>query len=90
MRGFVGYPVGSEPILRRILRTHLGPFLFATQAAETELPSYVKQELRGVLTCGELSQGAACFHCASCEGRKWVPFSCKRRGYAEQMIMRSK
>ena len=45
------------------------------------LPRFVEQEFRDFLRCGCLAAGFARFRCTACGLDRFVPFSCKGRGF---------
>ena len=69
----------QKDVLYQVLQTNLNDFLATVDG--DRLPAHVVDELRAYLTCGDFAAGAACFACASCNARTFVPFSCKRRGF---------
>ena len=72
-------PSGSA--LHAIVRDHLATFLAERERADAPLPSFVTDELRGVLDCGVLAKGCAHFRCGSCGLDRVVALSCKGRGF---------
>jgi hypothetical protein len=58
---------------------------FRAQAASLRngegLPQFVERKFREFLTCGCLAAGFARFHCDACGHDRFVPFSCKGRGF---------
>ena len=77
-------------VLHRLVRDYLETFLreVADRADGGGLPRFVEREFREFLTCGALSRGFARLRCEACAFERLVPFSCKRRGYAEGWNMR--
>ena len=73
----------DEGILFQVLNEHLEPFL-ATAAEAGDgvgVPAFVQKELRNYISCGILAHGFARFSCGSCKFERWVPFSCRGRGF---------
>jgi len=72
-------------VLHRVVRENLETFL--REAADRTdgggLPHFVEREFREFLTCGALGRGFARVRCENCAFERLVPFSCKRRGYAQ-------
>ena len=52
------------------------------------MPSFVVDELRGLLTCGDLRGGFARFKCRGCGYERLLPFSCKGRGICTSCMAR--
>ena len=73
----------SADSLHALLREHLGTFLarFEDEHGGRRLPSYVIDELRAAIRCGDPRFGVCRIHCPSCDGDLLVPFSCKGRGF---------
>ena len=71
--------------LYRTIEAHLETFLAETAEGveRSGLPVFVKWEVPAYLRCGILDHGFARVRCARCAYEHLVPFSCKRRGYAE-------
>src|SRR5207244_4441537 len=77
-------------VLHRVVRENLETFL-REAGHRTDgggLPRFVEREFREFLTCGALGRGFARVRCENCTFERLVPFSCKRRGYAEYWNMR--
>ena len=45
------------------------------------LPCFVKREFEKFLSCGDPREGFAWLWCRTCDEHKWIPFSCKGRGF---------
>jgi hypothetical protein len=52
-------------------------------------PPFVRREFETYLRCGILAHGFTRLRCTTCASEHLLPFSCKRRGYAEWWNMRS-
>jgi hypothetical protein len=74
---------GTTGVLHAVVREHLEEFLvLATQHGDgTGMPPFVEQELRRFLGCGVLAHGFARVRCDGCGFERFVPFSCKGRGF---------
>jgi hypothetical protein len=70
-------------ILYRTVQSHLETFLAETagQDGDAGLPGFVKREFEANLRCGILAHGFARVRCAGCALERFVPFSCKGRGF---------
>jgi hypothetical protein len=70
-------------VLHAVVRDHLEEFLHLARAHGDGrgVPAFVERELRGFLTCGVLAHGFARLRCADCGFERFVPFSCKGRGF---------
>jgi hypothetical protein len=53
----------------------------AQRDGDRGLPAFVEQEFRDFLTCGLWARGFARFQCVDCHAERFVPFSCKGRGF---------
>jgi hypothetical protein len=69
--------------LYQVMQANLATFLQRWQGdgEGRALPRHVTGELREFLTCGIAQHGFAHLHCASCQARHVVPWSCKGRGF---------
>ena len=68
--------------LQQVVREHLETFLAtAARADPAGLPTFLEQEFRAFLDCGQWVRGFARFQCTGCHAETLVPFSCKRRGF---------
>jgi hypothetical protein len=65
----------------RVLQEHLASFVAAANDDGDGLPAFVQKELRSYLSCGVLAHGFARFKCGDCPFERWVPLSCKGRGF---------
>jgi transposase-like zinc-binding protein len=74
---------GTAGVLHGVVRDHLEEFLaLATRHGDgTGMPRFVEQELRRFLGCGVLAHGFARVRCDGCGFERFVPFSCKGRGF---------
>jgi len=70
----------TQSILRSAVRQHLATFESQCQADARTLPSFVSQNLRRFIDCGDLSKGLARFVCEGCKYEHLAPLSCKGRG----------
>jgi len=70
-------------VLYAVIRDHLDGFLreASTRGGGDGLPEFVEREFREFLTCGILAHGFARFRCEGCAFERFVPFSCKGRGF---------
>jgi hypothetical protein len=74
--------------LVRIVAEHLPAFLEHVEQAGGSLPSFVTDELRGLLRCGDFEHGFLRFACRRCGDELRVPFSCKARGVCPSCLGR--
>ena len=81
----------EQTVLYRTVQAHLETFLAQTagDAERSGVPGFVKREFEAYLRCGILRHGFTRLRCANCAFEHLLPFSCKRRGYAEWWNMRS-
>ncbi|HET8934197.1 MAG TPA: transposase [Polyangiales bacterium] len=68
-------------VLYQVLHEHLASFVAAAKDGSDGLPAFVQKELRSYLSCGVLAHGFARFKCGDCPFERWVPLSCKGRGF---------
>ena len=75
----------GDTVLYKVIAEHLETFLasLADDPEATGLPAYVQREFDDYLRCGILAHGFLRLGCDTCKHELLVPFSCKRRGYAE-------
>jgi len=73
----------EHAVLYRVIDEHLDAFLETAKrhADGSPLPKFVEQEFRDFLTCGVLAHGFARLRCTDCAFERFVPFSCKGRGF---------
>jgi len=73
----------EHAVLYRVIDEHLDAFLETAKrhADGSPLPEFVEQEFRDFLTCGVLAHGFARLRCTDCAFERFVPFSCKGRGF---------
>src|SRR2546426_2959782 len=73
----------EHAVLYRVIDEHLEAFLETARrnADASPLPEFVEQEFRDFLTCGVLAHGFARLRCTDCAFERFVPFSCKGRGF---------
>jgi len=73
----------EHTVLHAVVRDHLDGFLreASTRGGGGGLPEFVEREFREFLTCGVLTHGFARFRCEGCALERFVPFSCKGRGF---------
>jgi hypothetical protein len=79
----------EESVLYGVLAGHIESFLARQRDRSRLVPRFVERELRAFLDCGVLARGFLRVHCDACRLDRVVPYSCKCRGYAELMNMRS-
>jgi hypothetical protein len=79
----------AESILYRVVAAELENFLERQRLRDRHVPRFVERELRSFLDCGILARGFLRVQCDACRLDRVVPYSCKCRGYAELMNMRS-
>ena len=79
----------EESVLYGAVAGHLKTFLARQRERGRLVPRFVERELRAFLDCGILARGFLRVHCDVCRLDRVVPYSCKCRGYAELMNMRS-
>jgi putative transposase/transposase-like zinc-binding protein len=70
-------------MLHQIVLEHLETFRAeaARRSDGDGLPAFVEREFREFLTCGVLPNGFARFRCAGCGLDRFLPLSCKGRGF---------
>ena len=73
-----------------MVRDHLEDFLETVSLGDDGhgLPSFVEEELRAFITCGDLRGGFARFQCRRCGFERLLPFSCKGRGFCPSCMAR--
>jgi len=73
----------EHTVLHAVVRDHLDGFLreASTRGGGGGLPEFVEREFREFLTCGVLTHGFARFRCEGCALERFVPVSCKGRGF---------
>ena len=73
----------EHAVLYRVIDEHLDAFLETAKrhADGSPLPEFVEQEFRDFPTCGVLAHGFARLRCTDCAFERFVPFSCKGRGF---------
>jgi hypothetical protein len=74
--------------LVRLVAEHLPTFGERVEQAGGSLPSFVTDELRGLLRCGDFEHGFLRFACRRCGDEIRVPFSCKGRGVCPSCLGR--
>ena len=79
----------EKTVLYGVVAGHLETFLARQRKRDRVVPRFVERELRAFLDCGVLARGFLRVHCDACGLDRLVPYSCKCRGYAELMNMRS-
>ncbi len=70
----------EQTALFQIMQRHLPAFIDHVQAAGRTLPTFVRDELEGLTTCGVLAHGFALCLCDRCGEQRLVPLSCRGRG----------
>ena len=75
-------PSGSA--LHAVMRDHLATFLRAREEADAPLPSFVMDELRGVLECGVRAKGCVHVRGGRCGTDRVVALHCKGRGFGRR------
>ena len=78
----------QDTVLHRIVREHIETFLSTREEADTPMPRFVVDELRGYRRCGVLAHGAACFRCEHCGRGRMVGLSCGGRGFCPRCLGR--
>lgn len=78
----------TETVLYQVLDAHLAQFLEHAAAADRCVPSFVRAELEGFLTCGVLEHGLAVQACRQCAFRRVVGFACEGRGFCPSCLGR--
>ena len=80
----------SSQVLFQVVRDHLDEFLETVSLGSDGhgLPSFVEDELRAFISCGDLRGGFARFRCRACGFERLLPFSCKGRGFCPSCISR--
>ncbi|MGL6111991.1 MAG: transposase zinc-binding domain-containing protein [Rubrivivax sp.] len=72
----------EQATLYRLVQQHAATFFAeAEEAADAELPQFVKDEFDAFLECGILAHGFLRLRCGDCGHDKLVALSCKRRGF---------
>jgi len=67
--------------LYQVVAKNLETFLTDQQQRDRSIPFFVEREMRAFLDCGIPSHGFIRVHCDSCGRDRFVPFSCKGRGF---------
>jgi hypothetical protein len=70
----------DSPLYQTVAK-NLETFLSDQQQRDREVPFFVEREMRAFLDCGIPSHGFIRVHCDSCGRDRFVPFSCKGRGF---------
>jgi hypothetical protein len=80
----------SSEVLFQVVRDHLDEFLETVSLGSDGhgLPSFVEDELRAFISCGDLRGGFARFRCRACGFERLLPFSCKGRWFCPSCISR--
>ena len=69
----------EQTTLYRLVQQHAATFFAQTEdAADADLPQFVKDEFDAFLECGILAHGFVRLRCGDCGHDKLVAFSCKR------------
>ncbi|MBL0311147.1 MAG: transposase zinc-binding domain-containing protein [Holophagaceae bacterium] len=71
----------DQTILRRCVSRYWPRVRDTCEAHGRPLPSFVNREFDTYLRSGDLKEGFARAHCATCGHDRLVPFSCKGRGF---------
>lgn len=71
----------GQTILHRCVSWYWPRVRDTCEAHGRPLPSFVHREFNSYLRCGDLKEGFARIHCATCGHDRLVPFSCKGRGF---------
>jgi len=71
----------EQTVLHRVFLEHLETFLDRARTESSELPTFVKRELRAFVACGVLAYGFVRIRCDDCAKSMVVGFSCKGRGF---------
>ena len=67
----------EDSLLYRVVAGNLESFLAAQQAQDRAVPSFVEEEFRSYLKCGQLEFGFLRLYCETCRKDRLLPFSCK-------------
>jgi hypothetical protein len=67
----------EDSLLYRVVAGNLESFLAAQQARDRAVPSFVEEEFRSYLKCGQLEFGFLLLYCDTCRKDRLLPFSCK-------------
>lgn len=80
----------SSQVLFQVLAEGLDDFLerVEIESGGRGLPSFVVDELRGYLACGDLRGGFARFKCRGCGYERFLPFTCRGRGFCGSCLAR--
>jgi len=70
----------DSPLYQAVVK-NLETFLSDQQQHDRPVPFFVEREMRAFLDCGIPSHGFIRVHCDSCCRDRFVPFSCKGRGF---------
>ena len=71
----------EKTVLYGVVAGHLETFLALRRERERVVPRFVERELRAFLDCGVLARGFLRVYCDDCRLDRFVPFSCKCRGF---------
>jgi Putative transposase/Transposase zinc-binding domain len=64
-----------------VVAEQLETFLARQQARDRPVPKFVEDEFRSFLDCGILARGFLRLRCESCGHERFLPFSCRKRGW---------
>lgn len=71
----------KEKKLHKFISDHLDPFFFELAKNDKYLPSWVEDEFRAYLSCGDPEEGFVRLKCEDCGAETILAFSCKKRGF---------
>ena len=77
-----------ETVLHQVVLENHRTFVSLREEEGRPLPAFVRKEFEKFLACGDLAEGFARIHCASCGYDRLVGLSCKRRGWCPSCVGR--
>jgi hypothetical protein len=67
------------------IQKHWKKFEHDMATIDQPISQYVKREFEAFLGCGILSKGFIRLVCDTCKVNRFVPFSCKKRGFCPEL-----
>jgi hypothetical protein len=71
----------EESPLYKVVAGHLEMFLARQRERDRQVPAFAEREFRSFIDCGVLARGFVRVHCDDCGLDRFVPYSCKKRGF---------
>ena len=73
--------VATEKLLYQTIENHLDEFEERLIQSGKNLPKFIHKEFEEFLKCGDWTQGFVRLYCSNCHHSRFIPFSCKKRGF---------